>query len=290
MCCQNTYTEENALHALTQWDVLWRALSFLGWQGKGVSRTGSSVWRQTELPRWCKQSITECKWSSLCQQTTTFSLSWINISGSQCAGRPARSPTKPVCGITFLASCCYTERLHRPRCWNHGGRREDGSLSKSLLDGKQRVINLRPAAGWQAGGGAEDWEGAVWLFGEEIPSSLREASGEDGLIKLALLRATLKTLVSVTSSGDAAGNERHNHKDRRCSTIIVVCYNLSHFLSPTHWNFIQYWYFWYFSLHGMKVTGHKQMNISFRTCRKVKTRYMSILHPTSTCTVQSWQY
>lgn len=123
------------------------------WQEKGLSRTGSSIWRQTKLPHWGKQSITECKWSSLCQQTSTFSLSWINISGSHSPGRPACSLTDPCVwrhipcflllhpGVSSSSSAVETWR-----------EKKAGLLSKSLLDGKHKVINLRPA-GWQAGKG-----------------------------------------------------------------------------------------------------------------------------------------
>lgn len=151
-----------------------------------MSRTGSSVWRQTELPRWCKQSITECKWSSLCQQTSTFSLSWINISGSQCAGRPACSPTKPVCGVTFLAFCCYTERLRRSRRWKHGGRGRTAcyqracwmvntkSLTCDLLDGRprgERRVGRGPDClerrfPWVWGRHQEKMDSSNWLYPE----------------------------------------------------------------------------------------------------------------------------
>lgn len=65
--------------------------------------------------------------------------------------------------------------------WREG---KAGLLSKSLLDGKHKVINLRPA-GWQAGEGGGG-VGLCGLFGEEIPLGLWEVSGGDGLIKLAL--------------------------------------------------------------------------------------------------------
>lgn len=61
------------------------------------------------------------------------------------------------------------------------GDTEGGLLSKSLLDGKHKVINLRPAGRRQEGHG-----GPAGLFGEEIPPSLRRVSGGNGLIRLAL--------------------------------------------------------------------------------------------------------
>lgn len=65
-------------------------------------------------------------------------------------------------------------------------RREEkaGLLSKSLLDGKHKVINLRPA-GWQAGED-EGVGGLRGLFGEEIPSSSWEVSGRDGAYQIGL--------------------------------------------------------------------------------------------------------
>lgn len=85
---------------------------------------------------------------------------------------PLVLPQSLVCGVTFLASCCYKS------VWVvlGGGNTEGGDggvLSKSPLDGKHKVINLRP--GWMAA-----------LFGEEIPWSLCDVSAGDGLIKRAL--------------------------------------------------------------------------------------------------------
>lgn len=136
---------------------LWRALkSFLGWQRKAVSRTGSSIWRQTELPHWCKQSITECKWSSLCQQTSTFSLSWINISGSQ----PACSPTK-LCVASHSSLPVATPSISvvlRPWNMEGGGRTASYQRARWMVNTKSLTCDLldgRPRGERRVGRGAD---------------------------------------------------------------------------------------------------------------------------------------
>lgn len=63
-----------------------------------------------------------------------------------------------------------------------------GLLSKSLLDGKHKVINLRPA-GWQDGEGGGGLRG-LWCgwrcLERRFPGISGGLSGGDGLIKLAL--------------------------------------------------------------------------------------------------------
>lgn len=81
--------------------------------------------------------------------------------------------SRPVATQWSVASIVFVVLGHgdTEACW----------LSKSLLDGKHKVINLRPAGRTQAA-----WGGPAGLFGEEIPWSLWKVSGGNGLFQLAL--------------------------------------------------------------------------------------------------------
>lgn len=155
-----------------------------GWQRKGVSRTGSSIWRQTQLPRWSKQSITECKWSSLCQQTSTFSLSWINIGGSQCAGRAACSPTKP-CVWRCIPLVLLLQRMSSSSSQRtHRGRRKTTCYQRVRWTLYTKSLTCDPA-GWGGERSGTVWRAASWcqeemdLSKQQYPHSDTEHSYTD---------------------------------------------------------------------------------------------------------------
>lgn len=140
-------------------EELWRVFcwgNMRAWQEGGVSRTGSSAGRQTELQHWGKQSIRECKWSSLCQQTRTFSPSWINISASQ----SVLSHKAP--GATSHSSLpVATPRLLSVETWQEGG----GRVSRACYQRACWMTNTKSLTCDPVSGEGREER----VFGEEIP-------------------------------------------------------------------------------------------------------------------------
>lgn len=98
-----------------------------------------------------------------------------------------------VCGAAFLASRCYTS----PSSFSHGDAEVSACYQRACWMVNTKSLTCPPGRPPQAG-----------LFGEEIPWSLWQVSGGNGLIRLALppkwywLWLTCKEFMFENPSGD----------------------------------------------------------------------------------------